>query len=125
MAGAGEICDLNINFGARIPPRNQALWRGDDRVCKSHLCVRPAQDPLLAKDVDTAALCTITCAQDSDCAGAAMRNPSNAIDKRCRQGFVCGAAFETGPLRCENLCLCKDFLAPGGLRPPASCAARP
>jgi len=119
MAGAGEMCDININYGAPAPPRNLALWRGDDRVCSSHLCVRPAPDPLLGREVDTAPLCTAMCTQDSDCAGAVLRDPTNQIDKRCRQGFGCGVAFETGPLRCVGLCLCRDFLStPPAAHPP-------
>lgn len=124
LAGLGEICDSNAP--PPIPP-GHALWRADTGVCAAELCVKPAQDPLLGRAVDTAALCTVRCGRDSDCAGAVMRNRSNLIDKRCNQGFACGVAFETGPLRCERLCLCKDFLTvpPAGLPTPLSCATGP
>lgn len=121
MAGPGERCNINIDTGTPTLPVNLALWRGDDRVCKSHLCVRPAPDFQITRAVDTSPLCTDTCVVDDDCTGAAMRNPANAVDKRCARGFACGVAFETGPLRCQRLCLCKDFLPPDGPRPATSC----
>jgi hypothetical protein len=40
---------------------------------------------------------------------------------RCKTGFACGVAFVVGPLCCQKLCLCKDFLGTTGLQTPQTC----
>jgi hypothetical protein len=106
-----------------MPSRTEAVWRADATECTSQLCVRPAPDPTLSRVVDTAATCTRPCASDADCADGERRNPTNLIDKRCTSGFVCGVGFTVGPLACQKLCLCRDFV-PSGSSAPAWCAGR-
>ena len=65
-------------------------------------------------------LCTAECSRDSDCAGES-RDPANPADKRCSRGFACAIPFAVGPLCCKKLCVCKDFLPPGGPSMPTAC----
>jgi hypothetical protein len=122
----GQMCDVGAATVPPLPPHH-ALWRGDAPDCPDQLCLLPARDIQVAMNVDTSPLCTRACVSDADCINGDMRNPYNQIDKRCRSGFACAVPFEVGPLRCQKLCTCKDFLIvpPGGLTPPASCAASP
>lgn len=117
----GRICDLTVDGGA-----NQALYNIPALECPSRICLRPAKDNRVVGAVDTTALCTAECGKDSDCeAPDERRNKSKGIDKRCNNGFICGIAFELGPLCCKKLCMCKDFLTipAGGWQPPPSCLA--
>jgi hypothetical protein len=62
--------------------------------------------------VTTGAYCSATCSKDSDCDGE-KRDNAEASDLRCAGGYACGVAFVVGPLCCQKLCLCKDFLGTG------------
>jgi hypothetical protein len=116
----GRVCDVQADGGM-----NQAVFNPQALECPSRVCVKPARDVTVAKTVDTVALCTAECSKDSDCEDSEKRNDTNPRDKRCRSGFVCGVAFEVGPLCCKKLCICKDFLTipPSGLQTPATCNA--
>jgi hypothetical protein len=81
--------------------------------------LRPAKDSLVASEVKTAAVCSAECSKDSDCEGETRGE--KPADLRCEKGFVCGVAFEVGPLCCKKLCVCRDFVS-GGLPKPASCS---
>lgn len=115
----GRPCDVLKDAGAL-----EAVYNGQALECPSRICLKPSRDINVAMNVDTAPHCTAECSSDSDCEGE-KRNSKNTNDKRCTQGFVCGIAFEVGPLCCKKLCLCKDFLKipAGGLQPPTSCTS--
>jgi hypothetical protein len=100
--GIGELCDLLVDAGA-----NNSVYNNQVLQCPSRICLKP-QDQV--GGVDTAPLCSSECSQDSDCLGQ-TRDPNSPSDRRCKGGFICGAAFNIGPLCCKNLCLCKDFFA--------------
>ena len=115
----GRVCDLTVDGGV-----NQALYNIPALECPSRVCLRPAKDSRVVGAVDTTALCTAECSKDSDCdAPDEKRNKANGKDKRCVNGFICGIAFELGPLCCKKYCMCKDFLTipAGGWQPPPSC----
>jgi hypothetical protein len=114
----GRVCDVQSDASITMATFNpQAL------ECPSRVCVKPSKDGDLARQIDTTSLCTAECSKDSDCDDSETRNASNPRDKRCRTGFVCGIAFEVGPLCCKKLCICKDFknIPPSGLPTPAPC----
>lgn len=113
----GRVCDVQVDAGTL-----QAVYNAQALECPSRLCLKPARDNSIAGQIDTAAYCSAECSNDSDCEGE-KRNTSNEKDFRCKTGFVCGVAFEVGPLCCKKLCLCKDFITvpSGGLKTPASC----
>jgi hypothetical protein len=115
----GRPCDVQSDGGAM-----QAVFNGQALECPSRLCIKPSRDMTVAKPVDTSPYCSTECSKDSDCDGE-RRDKDNPRDKRCTSGFVCGVAFEVGPLCCKKVCLCKDFLTvpPNGLQTPASCKA--
>lgn len=108
----GRPCDLQADAGVNQPTFNPSALE-----CPTNLCLKPAKDPSLA-DTDTTALCTATCSNDSDCDG--QSRGSGAADRRCKGGFVCGVALETGALCCKKLCICRDFVKLP-LETPASC----
>jgi hypothetical protein len=111
----GRPCDVQSDAGAM-----QAVFNGQALECPSRICVKPSREQGVAI-TDTAPYCTAECSKDSDCDGE-RRDTSNARDRRCKSGFVCGVGFEVGPLCCKKLCLCRDFIAQmGGLQTPASC----
>lgn len=113
----GRVCDVQADGGAL-----QAMFNGQALECPSRICLRPSKDNTVAKSVTTTALCSAECSKDSDCDGE-TRNGNVGSDRRCTSGFVCGVAFEVGPLCCKKLCICKDFIniPTGGLQRPASC----
>jgi hypothetical protein len=113
----GRPCDVSSDAGAM-----QAVFNGQALECPTRLCVKPSRDQAIARPVDTAPYCSAECSKDSDCDGE-RRDKTNPRDKRCETGFVCGVAFEVGPLCCKKVCLCKDFVnvPQGGLQVPASC----
>ncbi len=113
----GRVCDVQADGGTL-----QALFNGQALECPSRICLRPAKDNTVPNAVNTTALCSAECSKDSDCEGE-TRDKSNGKDRRCEKGFVCGVAFEVGPLCCKKLCICKDFVTipQGGLPKPASC----
>jgi hypothetical protein len=103
-SGVGHTCDLLADAGPK-----QAVYNSQALECKSRICLKPIQQDGVT-GVDTGALCSAECSQDSDCVGQ-TRDPGSAGDRRCVGGFACVVAFVVGPLCCKKLCLCKDFLA--------------
>ena len=100
--GIGRPCDLLTN-----PGPSQAAYNPQASECPSRVCLKPEDQ---VGGVDTGPFCTAECSADSDCVGQ-TRDPSDPTDKRCAGGYTCGVAFTLGPLTCQKLCLCKDFLA--------------
>jgi hypothetical protein len=107
--GVGGPCDLLANAGP-----NDAVYNNQALECPSRICIKPRDS---VGGVDTAPFCSAECSQNGDCLGQ-IRDPSSPSDRRCKSGFVCGAAFNVGPLCCKNLCLCNDFFA----QPPPTAA---
>lgn len=125
----GRKCDVQGDAGAM-----QAVFNGQALECPSRICMKPsavagsiaatAAASTSGPNTTTAAYCTAECSKDSDCDGE-TRDPRATDDRRCVSGFVCGVAFEVGPLCCKKLCLCKDFIDPKkGLQGPVSCDKR-
>jgi hypothetical protein len=112
-APVGASCDL----AAMLTPM-QAGFNGAAVECPSHLCIKPAA----ATVTPPVALCTAGCSSDDECRGGALSIASG--DGKCTSRFVCAVPFGVGPLACQRLCVCNDFL---GLPPtapalaPASC----
>ena len=119
----GRPCDVQYDGGTL-----QAVYNGQALECPTRLCLRPARDQGVAASTNTAPYCTAECSNDSDCDGERRAKGATVTmdgkgDRRCSGGFVCGVAFETGPLCCKKICLCKDFLniPSTGYKRPASC----
>ena len=89
--------------------------------CPTRICIKQGQAGALG--ATTSPFCTAECKSDSDCDDGETRDMSNARDRRCESGFVCGVAVETTPFACKKLCLCKDFLDDGIAIDPSSCLA--
>lgn len=115
----GNACELRADAGVY-----KTVVNPQAPECESQICVKPAVDPQVAATVDTGATCSAECTTAADCANAELRS-GKAGDLRCRSGFACGVATETGIVCCKTLCLCKDFLVipAGGLQIPAGCDA--
>jgi hypothetical protein len=86
--------------------------------CGGGICLSSVAQPGAA--TYTGAYCTATCNEDSDCDGE-LRDPGDPLDTRCQTGFLCGIAFVKGKLCCVRMCICKDFVGPGGLPTPIAC----
>jgi hypothetical protein len=114
-SGLGSPCDILTDAGA-----TQGVYNSSALECPSYICLKPGVQPGVVGAVNTAAFCTAGCTQDSDCAGQ-TGDPANALDTRCKSGFLCGVAFAKGKICCQKLCLCKDFLGPTGAPTPLSC----
>jgi hypothetical protein len=116
----GRPCDVLTDAGA-----SQAVFNAEALECPSRICLKPVVDPTGQKmpSPTTTAYCSASCSQDSDCSGAQSRtkDPNNTLDRRCNSGFVCGIAFVKGKICCQKLCLCNDFLPPGGAQTPIAC----
>lgn len=112
----GRRCDVQADAGA-----TQAVFNSQALECPSRICVKPSRDMAVAKVVNTAAYCTAECSKDSDCDDGELRDRKDGTDRRCESGFVCGVAFEVGPLCCKKICLCKDFIPGNGVPTPSSC----
>jgi hypothetical protein len=110
----GRLCDVQADAGV-----TQAVFNGQSLECPTRICLKPSRDMAVAKSVDTAPYCTAECSKDSDCDGETRGG--DGADRRCKGGFVCGVAFEVGPLCCKKICLCKDFIPSTGVPSPASC----
>ncbi len=94
-------------------------YAGPSAECESNICLKPASHAEQAPD--TGATCTAACSSDDDCEVGQSRDPSNAVDRRCRNGFVCGVPFEVGAFACRRMCICKDFLPAGRMAPALGC----
>lgn len=112
----GRPCDVSKADAGPL----EAVFNGSALECPTRLCLKPSRDPLVQKRVDTAPYCTSECSSDSDCDGE-RRDIRNGNDKRCEGGFVCGVATVVGGLCCKKVCLCRDFVAPGGVQTPVEC----
>jgi hypothetical protein len=110
-SGVGLPCDLPINAGPQ-----QAVFNNQALQCPSRLCLKPIDQ---VGGVNTGALCSAVCSTDSDCIGS-TRDASDPSDRRCAGGYACAVAFVVGPLCCQKLCLCTDFLA-GPVQTPSVC----
>jgi len=111
----GVPCDLGIDAGM-----NQATYNLSS-LCSTGMCFEPVSSPTANLPTPpTGSLCTTTCSDDSDCPGT-LRNATDPSDRRCRSGFTCGVAFVKGPLCCQKLCLCRDFLGSTGAMTPIEC----
>jgi hypothetical protein len=109
----GRHCDVLTTASA-----TQGVYNSQALECPSRICLKPVVDQ--GASTDTEAFCSAPCSQDSDCDGQ-TREKGNANDKRCTQGFVCGIPFVRGPLCCQKLCLCRDFLLRGATSTPTAC----
>ncbi len=86
--------------------------------CTAGFCLKPALASF--QDMGTAAFCTTTCADDGDCHGQ-KRDGDDPDDRRCVQGYACGVVTTVGPLCCQKVCVCKDFISEQGLATPPAC----
>ncbi len=113
----GRPCDLSVSASP-----SQAVYNASAAECPSNLCLKPVVQPTAATipNPPTQATCSAGCSYDSDCDGE-LRDPTNPLDQRCVQGFACGIPFVKGPVCCQKLCMCKDFLGPEGLPTPIAC----
>jgi hypothetical protein len=114
--GIGRPCDLQ----AAAKP-SQAVGNSAATDCPSGLCLKPAVEPGAGGSVDTGATCSGECSDVGKDCGGDTRDPANPEDKRCARGFVCAIPFVKGSLCCKKLCVCKDFLGPGGAVTPIAC----
>jgi len=110
-SGVGLPCDLGVQAGP-----TQSVYNNQALECPSRLCLKPVDR---VGGVNTGALCSAVCSTDSDCIGS-TRDASDPSDRRCAGGYACAVAFVVGPLCCQKLCLCTDFLA-GPLQTPSVC----
>ena len=112
----GRPCDLSTEAGAA-----QSVYNASASECPSNTCLKPVvQLDATMPDPPTDPFCSAGCSQDSDCEGE-VRDPANPLDRRCSKGFTCGIPFVKGPLCCQKLCMCKDFLGPTGSPTPLAC----
>jgi hypothetical protein len=115
--GIGRSCDVLTDASAL-----QGVFNSEALECPSRICIKPVLDPNKAEQSPpTSAYCSASCSQDSDCDDGQIRDKSNANDRRCASGFVCGIPFVKGRLCCQKLCLCKDFLSSAGAVTPNGC----
>ena len=112
----GRPCDVLTDAGPA-----QGVFNAEALECPSRICLKPVVQQGASGSVDTTAYCSASCSQDSDCDPNQLRDPTNPLDKRCQKGFTCGIAFVKGKICCQKLCLCKDFLGPGGAPTPIAC----
>ena len=97
--------------------------------CPSRICLLPAPEEsrssaqTAAGVSGTGATCTADCEENADCEDGEKGNASNAADKRCRGGFVCGWPTTVGAFACQKLCICTDFISvpTTGLKKPSVC----
>jgi hypothetical protein len=114
----GRPCDILTDASTA-----QAVFNSEALECPSRICLKPVVDPNTQKmpTLTTTAYCSASCSQDSDCSDGQKRDSNSALDRRCNTGFVCGIAFVKGKICCQKLCLCSDFLPPGGAQIPIAC----
>jgi hypothetical protein len=111
--GIGRPCAIGADAG-----QSQAVYNNQALECPSRICLKPVNQG--TKLVTTGPYCSATCSKDSDCDGQKRENADRG-DFRCEKGYACGVAFVVGPLCCQKLCLCKDFLGGAGLQTPQTC----
>jgi hypothetical protein len=112
----GRPCDLTVTAGM-----SQSVYNASASECPSHLCLKPVVEPGATMPLPiTQSTCSAECTEDSDCDGE-VRDMSNPADQRCSKGFACGIPFVKGPLCCQKLCMCKDFLGTAGTATPIAC----
>lgn len=109
----GATCDVGS-----ASAQGQSVFNSAGSECARGLCLKPAN--VSATPVDTSAYCSATCSKDSDCNGA-TRDPNDPNDKTCKGGYACGVSFVVGPLCCQKVCICKDFLSDKGVMVPFAC----
>jgi hypothetical protein len=109
----GRPCTLGFDAGPV-----QAVYNSQAPECSSSLCLKTVLNSSI--DYETGPYCTTTCSDDSDCHGQ-KRDGNDPNDHRCASGYVCAVAFVVGPLCCQKLCICKDFLSPRGVVTPPNC----
>lgn len=105
---------------------SKAEFNPEALECPSRLCIKPAAEPGALQDAMTAPFCTAECSSNSDCDDGETRDKDNVNDKRCTGRFVCATPFETGPLKCQKMCVCSDFFKDpkAATAVPASCVAQ-
>jgi len=109
----GAPCGNTLDAGSIA-----TLFSTGSPECTGGICLSPVAGTGAA--TYTAAYCTATCNEDSDCDGE-LRDPGDPLDARCQTGFLCGIAFVKGNLCCVRMCICKDFVGPNGLPTPIAC----
>jgi len=113
----GRRCDVLTDAGSQ-----QGVYNAEALECPSRICLKPVvQTGASMPTPPTAAYCSASCSQDSDCNTDQVRDPNNPLDYRCSRGFACGIAFVKGKICCQKLCLCKDFLGTAGAATPIAC----
>lgn len=112
----GRPCDVLTDAGTE-----QAVYNSEALECPSRICLKPAYQSGASKASATGAFCSAPCSQDSDCDPNQLRDTTNQNDHRCKSGFACGIAFVKGPICCQKLCLCRDFLGTNGTAIPIAC----
>jgi hypothetical protein len=110
--GIGRPCDVGADAG-----QSQAVYNNQALECPSRVCLKPVNQS--TKLQNTGPYCSAYCSKDSDCDGQ-QRDNAEATDLRCKGGYACGVPFVVGPLCCQKLCLCKDFLG-SGVQTPQTC----
>lgn len=86
----GRRCDVGP-----APRPDDIVIATDSLDCLSRLCLgTPGAPPM----------CSAACATDDDCPA----EPSSP----CHAGFTCAPAVDTGPFRCQRMCVCKDAVDP-------------
>jgi hypothetical protein len=113
----GRTCDVLTPY-----EDNQAVYNSQALECPSRICLKPVQDQTAPSlNPPTGPFCSASCSQDSDCTPFEQRSNNDPTDRHCSAGFTCGIAFVKGPLCCQKLCICKDFLPLTGLPSPVAC----
>lgn len=106
---------------------SQAVFNDQALECPTRLCIKPAYQSGAAPEAMTSAFCSTECSKDSDCDDGERRDKGNPNDKRCTGGFSCSVPFEVGPLACQKMCVCRDFLpkdSKAATAIPASCSGK-
>jgi hypothetical protein len=113
----GRPCDILTDAGSE-----QGVYNSQALDCPTRICLKPVRDKEApAVDPATTAYCSASCSQDSDCDGQ-IRESGNTNDTRCQNGYTCAIPFMKGPLCCQKLCLCKDFVNKNtGAQTPEAC----
>jgi hypothetical protein len=125
LAGAQGCEPKAVGRPCHLPadsPASASIFDPQALECPTRLCLRQGKDPALAQTVDTGPFCTAACSSDADCDDGETRDSDDRDDRRCRRGFLCGVAVQTGSVACcRKVCLCKDHLPAGGAPLPAAC----